>query len=173
MLKRIVIVDVIVIAVGFVLRAYIGGFAIGVEVSAWLGLVTFLLALFLALVRRRQELLALSASAATHRRALADHTRELLDQMIGRVTAATLVACMIYSVPDVTERLGTRWAHFTIPFVVFGMFRYLYLAEHTDQGEDPARVLLGDLPLQLAIVLWIGTYLVLLYGPQVLAALRG
>jgi 4-hydroxybenzoate polyprenyltransferase len=168
-LKRIVVLDVIVVAVGFIMRAYVGGLAIDVSVSPWLALVTFLLALFLALNRRRQELVALGPGAAAHRGVLADYTPALLDQMIAPVTAATLVAYMIYSVsPEVTERLGTHWVHLTVPFVVFGMFRYLYLVHRHQAGEDPARVLLADRPLLASVLLWIAADLVLLYGRQLL-----
>ena len=171
-LKRIVILDILVVATGFVLRAYVGGIAIDVEVSQWLVLITFLLALFLALGRRRQELMTLGDAAGDHRRTLADYSPELLDQMIAPTTAATLVAYMIYSVsPDVTARLGTRWVHLTVPFVVFGLFRYLYLVHRRHEGEDPARLLLRDRPLLVSVLLWIGTNLLLLYGPSLLRPL--
>jgi 4-hydroxybenzoate polyprenyltransferase len=170
-LKRIVILDVIVVAVGFIMRAYVGGLAIGVDVSPWLALITFLLALFLALNRRRQELVALGDVAAAHRGVLADYTPALLDQMIAPVTAATLVAYMIYSVsPEVTERLGTHWVHLTVPFVVFGMFRYLYLVHRRQAGDDPARILLGDGPLLASVLLWIAANLILLYGWRLLGS---
>ena len=166
-LKRVVILDVIVVAVGFIMRAYVGGRAIDVAVSPWLVLITFLLALFLALNRRRQELVSLGDSAAAHRGVLADYTPALLDQMIAPITAATLVAYMIYSVsPEVTERLGTHWVHLTVPFVVFGMFRYLYLVHRRQAGEDPARILLGDGPLLASVLMWIAANLMLLYGWQ-------
>jgi 4-hydroxybenzoate polyprenyltransferase len=167
-LKRIAILDVIAVATGFILRAYIGGFAIDVDVSPWLVLVTFLLALFLALVRRRQELAVLGPAAESHRVALADYTPALLDQMIGPVVAATLVAYMIYSVSsEVTGRLGTSCFHLTVPFVVFGMFRYLYLVHRRHVGEDPARLLLADGPLLASVLSWASAVLLLLYGPSV------
>jgi 4-hydroxybenzoate polyprenyltransferase len=170
-LKRVVILDVIVVAVGFIMRAYVGGLAIGVDVSPWLALITFLLALFLALNRRRQELVALGDVAAAHRGVLADYTPALVDQMIAPVTAATLVAYMIYSVsPEVTERLGTHWVHLTVPFVVFGMFRYLYLVHRRQAGDDPARILLGDGPLLASVLLWIAANLILLYGWRLLGS---
>jgi 4-hydroxybenzoate polyprenyltransferase len=171
-LKRVVILDVIVVATGFIVRAYIGGVAIGVAVSPWLVLITFLLALFLALTRRRQELVGLGGDAALHRKALADYSPELLDQMIAPITAATLVAYMIYSVsPDVTERLGTRLVHLTVPFVVFGMFRYLYLVHHRRGGEDPSRLLLADAPLLVSVLLWVTANIVLIYGRRLLTPL--
>jgi 4-hydroxybenzoate polyprenyltransferase len=164
-LKRIVIVDVMAVAAGFILRAYMGGVAIGVAVSPWLVLLTFLLSSFLALARRRQELVELGAAAASHRPALADYSVPLLDQMISPLTAATLVAYMIYSVwPDVSEKLGTGHFHLTVPVVAYGMFRYLYLVHRRGEGDDPARLLLTDGPLRLCVVVWMAAVVVLLYG---------
>jgi len=165
-LKRIVILDVITVATGFIVRAYIGGMAIGVRVSPWLVLVTFLLALFLALARRKQELATLGAAAGSHRIVLADYTPALLDHMIMPVMAATLVAYMIYSVTgEVAGRLGTNYFHLTVPFVVFGLFRYLYLVHRRNEGEDPARLLVSDAPLLASVVLWAMAVVALLYGP--------
>jgi 4-hydroxybenzoate polyprenyltransferase len=165
LLKRIVIVDVITVATGFILRAYAGGVAIGVEVSPWLALNTFLLALFLVLARRRQEVTSLGAVATLHREALADYSAPLLDQMMSVITAATLVAYMIYTVsPEVTGKLGTSYFHLTVPFVVFGMFRYLYLVHRRHAGDDPARLLLSDGPLLVSVVLWAIADVLLLYG---------
>jgi 4-hydroxybenzoate polyprenyltransferase len=165
LLKRIVILDVIAVAVGFILRAYMGGVAIAVAVSPWLVLITFLLSVFLSLARRRQELAVLGESAAGHRRVLAEYSLPLLDQMISSITAATLVAYMIYSVsPDVTEKLGTHSFHLTVPVVVFGMFRYLYLIHRRGEGDDPARLLVTDGPLRLSVLTWIVADVVLLYS---------
>jgi 4-hydroxybenzoate polyprenyltransferase len=163
-LKRIVLLDVIAVAVGFILRAYMGGVAIAVAVSPWLVLVTFLLSVFLSLARRRQELVMLGDAAAAHRGVLAQYSLPLLDQLISSITAATLVAYMIYSVsPDVTEKLGTHSFHLTVPVVVFGMFRYVYLI-HRGEGDDPARLLLTDRPLLVSVLIWIVADVVLLYG---------
>ena len=171
-LKRIVILDVIVVAIGFIVRAYMGGMAIDVEVSPWLVLVTFLLALFLALARRKQELVTLGDAAGAHRKALADYTPALLDQLISPTLAATLVAYMVYSVsPEVSGRLGTSYFHLTVPCVVFGMFRYLYLVHRRGEGEDPARVLLADGPLLASVVLWAALVIALIYGPAIRTAL--
>lgn len=171
-LKRIVILDVIGVASGFIVRAYIGGLAIDVEVSPWLALVTFLLALFLALARRKQELATLGDAAGVHRAALADYTPALLDQLISPTLAATLVAYMMYSLsPAVSGRLGTNYFHLTVPCVVFGMFRYLYLVHRRGEGEDPARVLLADGPLLASVVLWAALVIALIYGPAIRTAL--
>jgi 4-hydroxybenzoate polyprenyltransferase len=172
-LKRVVLLDVIVVATGFILRAYIGGTAIGVEVSPWLVLITFLLALFLALARRKQELEVMGSAAADHRAALGEYTPALLDQMISPIIGATLVAYMIYSVsPEVAGRLGTPYFHLTVPFVVFGLFRYLYLVHQHGAGEDPSRLLVSDAPLLASVMAWGIVVLLLLYGHGLALPLR-
>lgn len=172
-LKRVVLLDVIVVATGFILRAYIGGTAIGVEVSPWLVLITFLLALFLALARRKQELEIMGSAAPDHRAALGEYTPALLDQMISPIIGATLVAYMIYSVsPEVAGRLGTPYFHLTVPFVVFGLFRYLYLVHQHGAGEDPSRLLVSDAPLLASVMAWGIAVLLLLYGHALALPLR-
>jgi 4-hydroxybenzoate polyprenyltransferase len=162
--KRMVVVDVIAVAVGFVLRAFAGGVAIGVEVSPWLVFITFVLALFLALTRRRHELMVLGAAAVEHRGALGEYNVRLIDQMLAIVAAATLVGYMIYTAsPEVSSKLGTRYQYLTVPFVAFGILRYLYLVDERNEGGDPARLLLKDAPLLLSVLLWIATEIVLLY----------
>lgn len=163
-LKRVVVLDVIVVALGFVLRAYAGGAAIGVAVSQWLVFTTFLLALLLALARRRHELLVLGGSAATHRDALRDYSVALIDQMLSIVAAATMVAYMIYTVsPEVEGKLGTRNLYLTVPFVVFGIFRYLYLVQRRSEGGDPSRLLITDRPLLATLTLWVAADVAVLY----------
>jgi len=162
--KQIVIADVIAIAIGFVLRAYAGGVAIGVPVSPWLVFITFVLALFLALGRRRQELGMLGDDAITHRGPLGEYSVRLIDQMISIVGSATLVGYMIYTAtPSVAARLHTEHLFLTVPFVAFGLLRYLYLVSECDEGGDPARLVMRDRPLQISIALWILADLLLLY----------
>jgi len=122
--KQVVIVDVIVIAIGFVLRAYAGGVAIDVAVSPWLVFITFVLALMIALARRRHELIALGAAAADHRGPLGEYSVKLIDQMLSIVAGATLVGYMIYTAsPEVAQKLGTQHLFLTVPFVAFGILR--------------------------------------------------
>jgi 4-hydroxybenzoate polyprenyltransferase len=163
-LKQIVIVDVITIAIGFVLRAFAGGVAINVEVSPWLIFITFVLALLLALTRRRNELVVLGTGAAAHRNSLSQYNVGLIDQMISIVAGATLVGYMIYTAsPEVERKLGTNHLYLTVPFVVLGILRYLYLVNERQEGGDPARLLLKDRMLQLSIVLWVAADICLLY----------
>ncbi len=162
--KHHVIIDVIAVAIGFVLRAFAGGVAIQVEVSPWLVFITFVLALFLVLARRRHELIALDDAAVAHRSALSDYSVRLVDQMISIVAGATLVSYMIYTASaEVEAKLGTRHLYLTVPFVAFGILRYLYLIDERNEGGDPASALLHDRPLMLAVALWILTDIALLY----------
>jgi 4-hydroxybenzoate polyprenyltransferase len=162
--KHQVIVDVISVSIGFVLRAFAGGVAIHVEVSPWLVFITFVLALFLVLARRRHELIALGDDAIAHRSALSSYSVRLVDQMISIVAGAALVSYMIYTASaEVEAKLGTQHLYLTVPFVAFGILRYLYLIDERNEGGDPARALLGDAPMILAVVLWLLTDIVLLY----------
>ena len=127
-LKHVVILDALTIAVGFVLRAIGGAVAIDVPFSHWLLLLTLLLALFLALSKRRAELVTLAENATGHRRILAEYSPYLLDQMIGVVTASTLLAYAFYTIsPETVAKFGTDRLLFTVPFPLYGIFRYLYL----------------------------------------------
>jgi len=162
--KRIVVADVITVAIGFVLRAYAGGVAIDAEVSPWLIFITFVLALLLVLARRRHELIALGDGAGAHRSALGQYSVGLIDQMISIVAGATLVSYMIYTASaEVEVKLGTSHLYLTVPFVAFGILRYLYLIDEHNEGGDPARLLLSDRQLLAAVVLWIATDIALLY----------
>jgi len=162
--KHHVVIDVIAVALGFVLRAFAGGVAIDAEVSPWLAFITFVLALLLVLGRRRHELIAMGDGAAAHRTALAQYSIRLIDQMIAIVAGATLVSYMIYTASaEVEAKLGTRHLYLTVPFVAFGILRYLYLIDERDEGGDPARLLLRDKPLLLAVILWIAADVLLLY----------
>jgi 4-hydroxybenzoate polyprenyltransferase len=162
--KHQVIIDVIAVAIGFVLRAFAGGVAIRVEVSPWLVFITFVLALFLVLARRRHELIALGDDAIAHRSALSQYSVRLVDQMISIVAGATLVSYMIYTASaEVEAKLGTTHLYLTVPFVAFGILRYLYLIDERNEGGDPASALIHDVPLMLAVALWILTDIALLY----------
>jgi 4-hydroxybenzoate polyprenyltransferase len=165
-LKHIVILDVLTIAAGFTLRAVAGGAAIAVPVSHWLVLCTTLLALFLVLGKRRHELILLADGATDHRRILEDYSPYLLDQMISVVTASTLIAYAFYTIsPETTGRFGTTMLSLTIPFPLYGIFRYLYLVHRKDLGGNPAAVLLDDLPLLACILLWIAAVILIIYHP--------
>lgn len=165
-LKHVVIVDVLAIAVGFAMRAAAGGVAIDVHVSDWLLVCTMLLALFLGLSKRRQELTLLADRATGHRRILEEYNPYLLDQMIGVVTASTLVAYIIYCTsPDTIERFGTHLLVLTTPFPIYGIFRYLYLVHQRQGGGNPSEMLLNDRPLLGCVALWGLAVIAIIYRP--------
>lgn len=164
--KHVVILDVLTIAAGFVLRAAAGAIAVKVPISEWLLVCTTLLALFLALSKRRHELTLLTSGASGHRPILQEYTTHLLDQMIGVVTASTLVAYCFYAISaDTAAKLGTTRLGVTIPFVLYGIFRYLYLVHHRQEGGSPSTLLLSDRPLLLCVGLWSLSVILVLYSP--------
>lgn len=163
-LKRIVILDIFSIAAGFALRALGGAMAIDVIISNWLLVCTILLSLFLALGKRRAELVLLTNKAGQHRTTLLEYSPELLDQMISVVTSATVVSYILYTLSSETlAKFHTSNLKHTIPFVLYGIFRYLYLIYHSKQGERPEKVLLTDVPLIIDIVCYILVVGVILY----------
>lgn len=165
-LKHLVIIDVLVIAGGFVLRAVAGAVAVDVPISHWLLVCTSLLALFLALSKRRHELTLLGDGAVGHRRILEEYSPYLLDQMIAVVTASTLVAYTLYTTDAQTAaRLGTPRLGLTVPFVLYGIFRYLYLVHQKRGGGSPSTMLVTDRPLLACVALWALSVAVLLYFP--------
>jgi len=165
-LKHLVIIDVLSIAIGFVLRTYAGAVAIGVPVSDWLLVCTVLLALFLGLSKRRHELTLLAGGAAGHRRILDEYNPYLLDQMIGVVTASTLMAYIIYCTSaDTVERFGTHNLVLTIPFPIYGILRYLYLVHRRDGGGNPSELLITDRPLLICVGLWGLVTTLVIYRP--------
>lgn len=164
LLKRIVIIDVISIAISFVIRAAAGAVAIEVPASDWMLMNTLLLALFLSFGKRRHELVMLEHNAGEHRKSLSGYSSYLLDQMIAVTTPSVLVVYMLYTFStEVSEKLGTDRLYYTIPFVVYGIFRYLYLIHSKDRGGSPVRVLLTDMPILITVVLWLITAIVILY----------
>jgi 4-hydroxybenzoate polyprenyltransferase len=165
-LKHIVIIDVLTIAIGFVLRAAAGAVAINVEISHWLYVLTILLALFLALSKRRHELVVLAEGATGHRPILEEYSPYLLDQMIAVVTASTLVAYAFYTVsPDTVSKFGTDRLGLTLPLPIYGIFRYLYLVHQKEGGGSPAEMLLTDRPLLACSALWAIAVGIIIYGP--------
>ena len=166
-LKHVVILDVLTIAIGFLLRVAAGAVAVSVAVSVWLYMLIILLALFLALSKRRHELVLLADGATGHRRILGEYTPYLLDQMISVVTASTLVAYAIYTVsPETTAKFHTDKLALTLPFPLYGIFRYLYLVHRKEGGGSPSDLLLTDRPLLICVALWAGVVAMVIYGPS-------
>jgi 4-hydroxybenzoate polyprenyltransferase len=165
-LKHIVIIDVLTIAIGFVLRAVAGAVAVDVQISHWLLVCTILLALFISLAKRRHELVLLTDGATNHRPILQEYTPYLLDQMIAVVTASTLISYVFYTISPETElKFGTHWLGLTIPFPLYGIFRYLYLVHQREGGGSPADLLITDRPLLVCVTLWAVSVALIIYRP--------
>lgn len=167
-LKKVVILDVMVIAAGFVMRVLIGGSINHIELSAWIIMITFLLAIFLGLIKRRQELVNLSAQNGNGgletRGTLKKYNLPLLDQLISITTATTLICYIVYVInPDIQHKFQTKNLFLTTPFVVFGLFRYLYLTYSEGKGESPSEILFTDLPFTLNIILWVIVFIAIIF----------
>jgi 4-hydroxybenzoate polyprenyltransferase len=160
-LKHQVLWDIFIIAAGFVLRALAGAIAIPVPISPWFYLCTTFLALFLALGKRRAELLMLSDEAANHRKNLREYTVQLLDQLTSVVVTCTLITYSLYTFEGVN---GSPALMLTIPFVVFGMFRYLYLMYVKNEGSNPDELLYRDKQILAAVALCVLVIVLVLYG---------
>ncbi len=163
-LKGIVILDLLAIAMGFVLRAFAGTVVIDVSLSVWLFICTILLALFLGITKRKTEISLLKEDSVAHRSVLAHYSHNFLDQMTSVVTAATVVSYAIYTVaPETVAKFKTDKLVWTLPFVLYGIFRYLYLVYHTHSLENPERALIKDMPLALDIFLWAFSIILIIY----------
>ncbi len=157
LLKQLVFVDVLIVALGFVLRVVGGAVAIEVPVSRWILLCAYLLALYLALGKRRSELVLLGEGAGSHRVVLGHYTLPLVDQAISVVLGATVLAYTLYTVaPDTVAKVGSEGLMATVPVVLYGLFRYLYLLHQHELGGSPTKALLTDRPLLVCVVLWLG-----------------
>lgn len=166
-LKHIVIVDVFCIAFGFVLRVFVGGWVINVAPSSWLILATFLLSLFLALLKRRHELLVVESAPRAHRPVLEHYSLKLVDELVSVVTPVTLITYILYTMDAVTiARFHTEHLYLTAVFVVFGIFRYLYLVHRMNFGGSPADIVWHDVPLAIALLAWVSVFWVIVYYPQ-------
>jgi len=161
-LKNMVILDVLTVAAGFVLRAVAGAVVISVPISPWLYVCTTLLALFIAISRRRHELVLLAENANEHRASLSEYSLPLLDQMIAVVTSAAIIAYSLYtfSAPNLPPNHAMM---LTIPFVLYGLFRYLYLIHVENKGGTPEEIFLSDLPLIIDLGLWALAVIAILY----------
>ena len=163
-LKSMVIIDIMVIALGFVLRVMVGVAVNQLVLYPWILISTFLLALFLALIKRRQELIKiqnLNPEKIT-RKTLLIYNVNLLDQMISISTATTLISYIMYVLsPEVQQKFHTAKLFYTVPFVIFGIFRYLFLSYAKGEGESPSEIIYTDLPFTINIILWISVFILL------------
>jgi 4-hydroxybenzoate polyprenyltransferase len=163
-LKNLVIIDVLALSLFYVIRVVAGGVAVGVKLSNWLLICTFLLALFMGFGKRRHELTLLKEGAKNHRAILSEYNPYFLDQMIAVVTSSTLVTYALYTMSQETvARFNTDKLPITIPFVLYGIFRYLYLVHQKEEGGNPTNLILVDKPLIITVIAWTLTVLVILY----------
>jgi 4-hydroxybenzoate polyprenyltransferase len=162
-LKRFVLIDVLIVAFGFLLRAMGGAVVIDVHISTWFILCSFTLALFLATVKRRQELVKLDDGARNHRESLEQYSVAYLDQVISVLTSATLVCYALYAMGVGEDGANlNRDMQWTIPFVLYGILRYLYVVYRQQGGENPTVVIWNDRPLQVTVLLWVLTSVLIL-----------
>lgn len=163
-LKHVVIIDVFSIAAGFFLRVIAGGVVISVPLSSWILVCTFFISLFLALCKRRHEIIILEENAFDHRKVLEDYSIKLLDQMIGVVTSSSLIAYTLYTLSEETiNKFNTPNLIYTIPFVLYGIYRYLYLVYRKEEGGQPEIIFFTDRPMLLNIFLYGLAVVVILY----------
>lgn len=163
-LKHIVILDILAVSCGFVLRAVAGAAVIDVSISSWLILCTSFLALFVIMSKRRHELALLGGNSTGHRKVLYEYTPHLLDQMISVVTASTVMAYALYTTSTETvSKFGTRNMVLTLPFVLYGVFRYLYLVHAKNMGGNPELVFIKDRPMVIDILLYVIVVVTVLY----------
>lgn len=163
-LKHVVILDVFCIAIGFVIRVLVGASCVDVIPSHWLLLCTFLLALFLGLSKRMSELKLMKSKGQSHRRTLGAYTDDLIKQFNVILCASSVVSYVAYTVaPETITRLGTDSLIYTVPFVLYGLFRYLYLIETRGEGGNPSLLLLHDLPLGLNLLSYAAVSVIIIY----------
>ncbi len=163
-LKHIILLDAFSIAMGFVLRVVAGAEVIQVEISAWIVLCTILGSLFLAFSKRRHELSLPMEEALNHRPALAEYNTYFLDQMISVVTASTVMAYALWTMsPMVIDKFDTKKLPWTIPFVCYGIFRYMYLVHQKGEGGNPSKLFISDKPLAICVLLWMASVVTVLY----------
>ncbi|MBN2288234.1 MAG: decaprenyl-phosphate phosphoribosyltransferase [Candidatus Glassbacteria bacterium] len=163
-LKQVVIIDVMALSLGFVLRVLAGTLVIGVYTSPWLLLCTFLLSLFLGFGKRRHELVLLEEEAPEHRDVLVHYSPYFLDQMISIVTTSTLLCYILYTLsPETVRYVGGYSLLYSVPFVMYGIFRYLYLIHRHSGGGDPTQLVLTDRSLLISVACWFACALAVLY----------
>ncbi len=167
-LKKVVLLDVMIVAFGFLLRSIGGAFAIGVAVSPWLFICTLLLALLLVFGKRRHELAMLNSKALSHRQSLAEYSLPFLDGVMFVSAGAAIVTYSLYTMADETVmRFETEWLILTTPMAIYGVFRYLHLILIEKDGGDPTKIVLTDKPFVINGILWLVTVAAILYFSKV------
>lgn len=163
-LKHYVLLDVFMIALGFLFRVTAGAFAISVDISTWLLICTFFISLFLAFCKRRHELESLGEDATSHRGNLAHYSLQFIDKMVAALASMTVMSYALYTIdPRTVEKVGTNGLVLTVPLVLFGIFRYLYLVHLHQKGGSPTEIVLTDRGMQVVIALYLGVAVSFIY----------
>lgn len=163
-LKHVAILDVVVIGIGFVLRLFVGSVATSVPLSMWIVVMTFLLALFLGLAKRRDDLLLLAQTGKSMRRSIDGYNLQFVDAAMAIMASVVIVAYLLYTTThEVVDRLGSEHLYLTSLFVIVGILRYLQIAFVEEQSGSPTRVVLRDRTVQGAVVLWLLAFAWILY----------
>jgi 4-hydroxybenzoate polyprenyltransferase len=163
-LKHLVVLDVMTVAAGFALRAVAGTVLVHVTLSSWLFVCTILFALFISLAKRRHELITLANGGAGHRAVLENYSETLLDQMMAVATSSSVIAYCLYTIaPETIAKFGTHNLMLTVPFVLYGVYRYLYLVYRKEMGGAPEQALLSDFPLLVDVLLWMASVVAVIY----------
>ena len=169
-LKKVVILDVMIVALGFLIRPMAGAYAIDVAVSPWLFICTLLLALLLVLGKRRQELAMMKSEAGSHRKSLEEYSLPFLDGLMFVSASAAIVTYSLYTIADdVVARFGTQWLIATTPLAIYGIFRYLYLVYIKKQGGDPTKMMITDKAFLINGLLWVAMVFSILYYSKLIA----
>ncbi|KAF0135192.1 MAG: UbiA prenyltransferase [Candidatus Saganbacteria bacterium] len=168
-LKEVVILDAFIIAAGYVLRGIAGMEVIGVEMSPWFLICASLIALFVVFCKRKNELLVLGKNAVSHRNILLEYNNSLLDQLISITSSSVVLTYSLYTLsPETIAKFQTRKLVYSVPFVLFGLFRYLYLVYRKDKGGNAEKLLLIDPFLVLVAIGWIATIILIIYGKGII-----
>jgi 4-hydroxybenzoate polyprenyltransferase len=163
-LKHLVVLDVMTVAAGFALRAVAGTVLVHVTLSSWLFVCTILFALFISLAKRRHELVTLVNGGTGHRAVLENYSETLLDQMMAVATSSSVIAYCLYTIaPETIAKFGTHSLMLTVPFVLYGVYRYLYLVYRKEMGGAPEQALLTDFPLLVDVLLWMASVVAVIY----------
>jgi 4-hydroxybenzoate polyprenyltransferase len=163
-LKNVIIIDVMIIALGFVLRLFVGGVVNSIQLSPWILISPFLLSIFLALIKRRQEFIKMQNGGDEFitRKSLQQYSVGMIDQMISISTATTLIWYVMYVLsPDIQNKFHTQRLFYTVPFVIFGIFRFLFLSYSNGEGESATEILYTDLPFTLNLIAWLAVFILL------------
>ena len=163
-LKQFAIVDVCIIATGFVLRLLAGGFATDVVLSKWIVLMTFLLTLFLSFAKRRDDVIRMNETGEPPRKNTVRYNLTFINQAVTITATVTLVCYIMYTVsPDVGERVHTPYLYLTTVFVILGLLRYLQITVVDEKSGEPTKVMLRDRFMQAAVLLWALSFFVIIY----------